>query len=226
MDETPESYAYRCLPLTIANAHGWEILSPCSFAARWHGGVEAASLEIDLSDAPAANFVPQSLFGSGIITIHIEGVIRTPPGWNLWVSGPPNSPKDGVAPLSGVVESDWSPYTFTMNWKVTRTDEWVRFDENEPICFFFPIQRGSLERFAPRVAPMSDDAGLSAQFDQWSRARLEFHQQMQRDLPENPSDRWQKLYYRGVCPDGSTKVGDHEIKLRVRPFLKPDGEPL
>ncbi len=26
MDDSPQSYAYRCLPLTIANTHGWEIL--------------------------------------------------------------------------------------------------------------------------------------------------------------------------------------------------------
>ena len=31
MDKTPQSYAYRCLPLNIANAHGWEILSPSTF---------------------------------------------------------------------------------------------------------------------------------------------------------------------------------------------------
>src|SRR5215210_4179466 len=154
MDATPESYAYRCLPLTIANVHGWEILNPCAFAARWGGGVEASSLEIDLSDAPDANFVPQSLFGSGIVTIHIEGLIRTAPGWNLWVCGPPNTPKDGVAALAGLIETDWSPYTFTMNWKLTRADEWVRFDENEPICFFFPVARGSVERIEPRIAPM------------------------------------------------------------------------
>ena len=27
MDATPESFAYRCLPLDIANAHGWELLN-------------------------------------------------------------------------------------------------------------------------------------------------------------------------------------------------------
>src|SRR5689334_8953002 len=36
MDATPEAFAYRCLPLNIANAHGWEILSPCSFEAIWY----------------------------------------------------------------------------------------------------------------------------------------------------------------------------------------------
>ena len=39
MDATPESFAYRCLPLNIANAHGWEILCPCGFEAVWNGDV-------------------------------------------------------------------------------------------------------------------------------------------------------------------------------------------
>ena len=38
MDATPGSFAYRCLPLNIANAHGWEVLSPCAFDAVWDGG--------------------------------------------------------------------------------------------------------------------------------------------------------------------------------------------
>ena len=61
MDDTPESYAYRFLPLSIANSHGWEILSPCTFAVRWHGGADAASIEIDLSEAGNAEFVAQSV---------------------------------------------------------------------------------------------------------------------------------------------------------------------
>ena len=38
MDATPEAFAYRCLPLNIANAHGWEILTPFGFEAYWRGG--------------------------------------------------------------------------------------------------------------------------------------------------------------------------------------------
>ena len=223
MDDTPESYAYRCLPLSIANSHGWEILSPCTFAVRWHGAAEASSLEIDLSEAGSAEFVPQSLFGSGVLTIHVEGVLRTSPGWNLWVSGPPNTFKDGIAPLAGVIETDWSPYTFTINWKVTRPGEWIRFEENEPVCFFFPIPRAACEQFEPRIAPMSENAELEAEFNDWARARLEFHQKMHREAPEIPSDRWQKLYYRGVLPDGKRAIEDHEIKLRICPFTGRGG---
>jgi Family of unknown function (DUF6065) len=43
-------------------------------------------------------------------------VFRTPPGCNLYVRGPANSPKDGIAALEGIIETDWSEATFTMNW--------------------------------------------------------------------------------------------------------------
>src|SRR5947207_12465604 len=44
MDRTPNGFAYRCLPLNIANAHGWLILNTVPFIAEWNG--EAAIGEI------------------------------------------------------------------------------------------------------------------------------------------------------------------------------------
>src|SRR5215472_5577431 len=37
MDRTPNGFAYRCLPLNIANAHGWLILNTVPFIAQWNG---------------------------------------------------------------------------------------------------------------------------------------------------------------------------------------------
>ena len=36
------------------------------------------------------------------------------------VTGPFNQPKDAIQPLTAIVETDWAPFTFTMNWKFTR----------------------------------------------------------------------------------------------------------
>ena len=137
MTETPEAFAYRCLPLNIANAHGWEVLSPCTFDARWWGGTATDQVEIKLMSDSDPRIAPVSLFGQGILTFHIAGLFRTPPGWNLWVGGSPNRPKENIYPLTGVVETDWAPYTFTMNWRFTRRYRWVRFEAREPICFSF-----------------------------------------------------------------------------------------
>ena len=132
----PAQFAYRCLPLNIANAHGWEVGAAITCAARWNGGTGVDAVEVWTEPGAPAHRGPVSLFGQSVLTFHIEGIMRTPLGWNLWVGGPPNSSKDGIAPLPGLIETDWLPFTFTMNWRFTRAGEWVRFDRGEAIAFF------------------------------------------------------------------------------------------
>lgn len=220
MDASPQGSAYRCLPLDIANAHGWEILTPVGFSAYWRGGDHPVDVIIQPDVGMPSISVPVSLFGQATLTIHIQGIFRTPPGWNLIVGGSPNSAKDGIAPLSGIIETDWSPYTFTMNWRFTRRNHWIRFDAGEPICFFYPIQRGILDQFNPRIAPISDEPGLAEKRTDWSRGRDEFHRQIKIHPPMKPADQWQKDYFRGLCPSGELGVEDHQTKLKLRPFAK------
>jgi hypothetical protein len=218
MDDTPESFAYRCLPLNIANAHGWEVLSPCAFDTTWNGetGVDAVTIRPEPGARPER--IPVSLFGQGVLTFHIEAIFRTPEGWNLWVGGSPNRGKDGISPLTGVIETDWSPFTFTMNWRFTRPGQWVHFDALEPICFLFPVQRAAIEDFVPKFESLETDPATMERFRAWSRARDEFHQRMTTDAPRTPADRWQKHYYRGVDVSGESHVKDHRAKLRLRRF--------
>jgi hypothetical protein len=218
MDATPEAFAYRCLPLNIANAHGWEVLSPCAFEAAWDGrpGIEGVSIRLDPGSEPYVQ--PASIFGQGVMTFHIEALFRTPPGWDLWVSGSPNRPKDGIAPLTGVVETDWSPFTFTMNWRFTRPNLWVRFERFEPICFFFPVMRDALTRVEPHYEPIESAPELAQGFADWSRERDAFQRRIARNPPKAPSDRWQKHYYRGVDIGDKSHTETHRTKLRLPEF--------
>jgi hypothetical protein len=231
MDESPESFAYRCLPLNIANAHGWEILSPCGFEAEWNGGPAVNDAVVRVDDGAAAEQVPVALFGQGTITFHVEGLFRTPPGYNLWVGGPPNSAKDGIAPLNGIIETDWSPFTFTMNWRFTRAHHPIRFEVNEPFCFFFPIERGLIESVRPRILPMEEEHELKRRFEEWSAARDKFQAEVAVSPPDKPSEKWQKFYYRGVDACGAPGAPDHQSKLRVaefegaEPFHRPSPAP-
>ena len=221
MDETPNAFAYRCLPLAIANAHGWELLSPCGFEAEWTGGPRVEDIVVRLdAGAPAGQVVP--LFGQGVLTFHVDGLFRTPPGYDLWIGGPPNSAKDGIAPLSGVIETDWSPYSFTMNWRFTRPGQAVRFEENEPFCFLFPVERRLLEQVKPRIAPVDEAPDLKEQFEAWSASRDRFHAEMTKNRPATPAATWQKAYYRGVDAHGAPGPGDHRSKVRLAEFEGAD----
>jgi hypothetical protein len=219
MDETPEGFAYRCLPLNIANSHGWEVLNPYPFSAIWDGGPGRQA--ISLAAENPAHLPALSHFGSGVLTFHIPAVFRTEAGFNLFVTGPVNSPKDGIAPLAGVIETDWAPYTFTMNWRFTRPGALVRFEENEPFCFFFPVARDLPESIEPEIRPLASDKEVKAQYEAWTTGRQNFL----KELPVQGSDaqarKWEKTYYRGLKPDGSAGTGEHRTKLHLRPFTEP-----
>jgi hypothetical protein len=224
MDQSVDRFAYRCLPLAIANAHGWEILAPCGFEARWNGGPAKEAVEIRYDPGADPLTAPVSLFGQATLTFHTGGLFRTPPGWNLWVTGPPNEAKDGIAPLSGVVETDWSPYTFTMNWRFTRPGHWVRFEENEPIAFLFPVPRDAIEAFEPRIRSIREEPEVEAQYLKWTRDRVALAERMRDAKPAAPADQWQKSYYRGVDAYDRPGPDDHRTKLRVKPFADAAGQ--
>jgi hypothetical protein len=217
MESTDQRYAYRCLPLNIANAHGWEILCPSGFSAIWDGepGLDAVTIHAD----PDTTAMALSHFGHGILTFHIPCLFRTEPGYDLMAQGPINRPKDGIAPLSGIIETDWAPYTFTMNWIFTNPEVTVRFEQGEPFCHIFPVKRGQLAEIEPEMKQLSAEPELEQQFKIWNESRSQFNVDLRKPGSQAQAERWQKMYYRGLEPDGkNSPIDDHATRLRLRPF--------
>jgi len=218
------------LRLSLPSAHDRQYArlgnrQPLRLSSRWHGGRGIEAVEIHPDKDTPAHLVPTSLFGEGTITFHVQGIFRTPPGWNLWVGGAPNAAKDGIAPLGGVIETDWSPYTFTMNWRFTRAKHWVSWEKDEPFCFFYPVQRGLLDAMQPEFRPLADAPDLEKSFTDWAYSRMAFQGHVLRTNPTAPTDQWQKLYYRGVGPNEIPGAPDHQTKLHLAPFKAANGPP-
>jgi hypothetical protein len=176
MDQTRERYAYRCIPLALANASGWEISLPYAFEAAWYGGDELNTVQFRCADPRIKSHVT-SHFGHGVITFHTGWLFRTSPGWAVWARGAPNTVKEGIAPLDGLVESDWLPFPFTMNWKFTRPGV-VRFEAGEPFCFITLTPLGLLDDVQPKLASLDDDPKLKAAYEQWSASRADLSQRL------------------------------------------------
>ncbi|MGQ0741548.1 MAG: DUF6065 family protein [Alphaproteobacteria bacterium] len=217
MDATGSRFAYRCLPLNIANAHGWEILCPAGFTAIWNGApaLDAISVHPD----PGTTAPALSHFGSGVLTFHVPCLFRTEPGYDLMVQGPMNRPKDAIAPLTGIVETDWAPFSFTMNWIFTRPRAVVRFEKGEPYAHLFPLRRGELENVEPRLALLSENPELKKAHEAWSASRSRFNQDLSKPDSQAQAEKWQKLYYRGVDTSGRrTGADDHRTRVKLKPF--------
>jgi Family of unknown function (DUF6065) len=218
MSATPQRFAYRCLPLNVANTYGWEILCDGGFTATWNGGngLDAISIQTDSGTPTLAS----SHFGHGILTFGVPCLFATDPGFDLMVQGPINRPKDAIAPLTGLVETDWSPYTFTMNWLFTRQGAPVRFEKDEPFCHIFPLRRGDVESVVPEFRQQTENPQLKIQRDAWEASRLQFNADLSHPDSKAKADKWQKRYYHGLDMEGRDIAPDHRTKVRVRPFAR------
>jgi len=215
MDETPNRFAYRCIPLSIANASGWQVLNPLEFEAEWNGGDGKDDIKITAPrklDVVKNNVM--SHFGCGILTFQTGYIFRTPPGWATWVRGIPNTHKEGIFALDGVVETDWLPFIFTMNWKFTRPGK-VKFEEKEPFCFVTLLPHVEMDTIEPKVRVMNQK--LFEDYVNWSNSRNKFIGKLEDGDPKAIQQGWQKNYVQGQNMSGE-RATYHVNKRRLKPF--------
>jgi hypothetical protein len=205
MTETSQGYAYRCVPLTVANTYGWTVLNPQDFVAEWNGNSSFDAVSISFKD-PAYNYA-SSHFGSGILTIHPDFIIKTEEGVSTFVRGVPNSLQDDVEPLDGIVETDWLPFTFTFNFKFTKPGT-VHFKKGDPLFSFFPIERGFIEKFEIETQRIDSDPELSNDFNVYSKSRL--------DYLNNNTGKYQKYYANGKGPEKEYNILNHQKRTNVQ----------
>ena len=205
MTETPQGYAYRCVPLTVANTYGWSVLNPYDFVAEWNGSdaTDAVSIKFKEDGYPYAS----SHFGSGILTIHPDFIIKTEKNISMFVRGVPNSIQEGIEPLDGIVETDWLPFTFTFNYKFTKPGA-VNFKKGDPLFSFFPIERGFIEKFHLETQEIASNLELNADYQAYNKSR--------QDYLDNNTGKYQKYYANGKGPEKEYEIVNHQKRTNVQ----------
>jgi hypothetical protein len=216
MDSTPSRHAYRCLPLTMANQMGWWVCNPVGFSAVWNGGRQPGSIQFSFEVAAElwAGWI-NNQFGEGIITWNTPFLFRTrPAGSRLMVCGPANYFKANLHPLTALIESDWLTMSFTMNWKIMRPGEPVRYDAGEPLFQVIPLAgnlSADLERATVHYARLAENPEVAGAYRRWQQERNQFHRRKARG--EESPDGWQKDYFQGPDPSQREVALDHRTKV-------------
>ncbi|HEY0603901.1 MAG TPA: DUF6065 family protein [Herpetosiphonaceae bacterium] len=143
-----------------ANQQGWELLCPYAVEITWNGGSAPEDIDIRIAaptDAPA--FV-QSRLGSGLLTFYPDYQLKTGGEQRLWVRGPINRPRDGIAALEQLIDASIVPYTVAVHWQCTRPDHTIRFEQGEPFATILPAPSSGLEHATLDVAELDDDGDL------------------------------------------------------------------
>lgn len=228
MDRTPENYAYRCVPLSAANTMGWEILNPVNCEFRWNG--LTPHQQVFVYREKELRFGPKSHFGTGVVTWELPFLFQTPPGYGLVVTGPANHDHADITPLDGFIRTDWLPFPFTMNWRITTPDTTVRFEQGEPIARIFPYPLELLDDTRIELRDLDENPEFKQRFEQWSAQRQKNYQQRQVKASttrpgENPDldELWNRQYAKGKGAD--TADTEHQTVFRCEPVTDRRNKP-
>lgn len=180
MEQSPQKYAYRCIPLIAANTMGWELLNPIDATIMWSGG--AMNTDVKIDQKVRDKFGPVSHFGVGMITWYVPFIFKTSPELGLIVTGPANHEKNDVVPLDAFIRTDWLPFPFTMNWRVTQKSKMVTFSKGEPIARILPYPIAMLNETELEIVELSSDPAFLTEVNQWGQARAKNVQKAQADV--------------------------------------------
>lgn len=226
MDAFNDRHPYRCLPLAIANTFGWEILCPCDVEINFTGGPKVEDITFRATDGYShINHVIDSNFSRGIMTFYTGYLFHTEPGWQLMASGPLNDPKDGLCPLTGLIETSWLPYPFTMNWQITRPGVF-HFKKGEPFCHIVPVPEGYITDIEPEIYNLSDNPELMAEKEEFQKQRADFRKRLAEGDPEATKQAWQRHYFTGRTATGNKAPESHVNKLSLSTPVDRRGTPV
>ncbi len=217
MDETAQSYSYRCLPMTYANRHGWCVRLTEDVEVIWDGNSAASGTTIIKGHDQGGKRMVDNGTGNGIVTFHLNAIPRTSPEWNLWIVGAPNLVIPGASPLSGVLESDWMFTSPTMNWKITSPNTLITFKKGDPVIFFVPVHKTELESFTLSHHSLTDDPEMQRHYDEhnaWRKAKDAAGEAV-----------FGKMYLRGKRSDGTVPDFPHNHKAKLNlhcPYTNTD----
>ena len=180
MDGSPQKYVYRCIPLIAANTMGWELINPVDAEIIWTGG--AMNTDVKIQQKTRSKFGAVSHFGVGMVTWYVPFIFKTSPDLGLIVTGPANHEHDTAVPLDAFVRTDWLPFPFTMNWRVTRKDHKVLFKAGDPIARILPYPIALLNETNMEIVELTSDPGFLDEVNQWGQARAKNVKKAQTDI--------------------------------------------
>jgi len=223
MDRTPGKYAYRCTPLSAANTMGWELLNPVTCECLWNGLTPESQLVV--YNESESRFAASSHFGSGMVTWHLPFVFRTPPGFGMVVTGPANHDKCGAVPAEAFVRTDWLPFPFTMNWRLTTPRTPVRFEQGEAICRIYPYPVSLLNEMEIELHRLEETPQFAQAMMAWGERRksdYEKREELEQQWLEKggkltQETLWNRQYAHGR---GAADV-EHETVFHCKPVRAP-----
>lgn len=129
-------HAYRCLPLSIANEIGWDVISPCDLEVKLFGDNTINGIEVD-----NGNDYFKSHFGCHTVTLQMRNYIwkSDNPDISLLIMPIPNSDHHDWRALTAIIEIEALDYPWFITIQFPPEYGKYKIKKGTPIARIIPI---------------------------------------------------------------------------------------
>lgn len=136
MDETAESHAYKCFPISLTNQLGWGISFPEDIVFIWDGISDSTPDHIKIISGEKYAYATR---GNATVSFNTGIVFKTNENISLLTMPVPNYLRDGVQPFTTIISSSFFQQPLPCALRVTRPNVKITIKANTPIFSIIPI---------------------------------------------------------------------------------------
>lgn len=209
MDNTFESHAYKCFPVSLSNQLGWGISFPEDISFIWDGISDSSPDHVKILSGQKYAYSGRA---NGTISFNSGLVFKTDTNLSLLSMPVPNLFIDGAVPFTTIMSSSFFTGPLPIAWMITKPNEVITIKAGTPVVAVLPIDLSSLNNSEMVFQDIS-------KFSQNPYNNISDPNEYMETIKRlNNSGDWSN-FYRDAVDHLKRKIGSHQVKsirLKVR----------
>jgi hypothetical protein len=202
MDNTFESHAYKCFPVSLTNQLGWGISFPEDISFIWDGVTDSSPDHVKILSGEKYAYPGRA---NGTISFYSGIVFRTNENLSLLSMPVPNLFIDGAVPFTTLISTSFYTGELPIAWMITKPNEVITIKAGTPVISVMPIDLEALNNSEMVFQPLSkfpqniyNDNNAAADYSEAIQALIKVGE-------------WSN-FYRDAVDHLKRKVGSHQVK--------------
>ena len=200
MEETADSHAYRCFPISLANGLGWGISFPEDITFIWDGISDTTPDHVKILSGES--YVHPNR-GNATISFNTGLIFKTPNDYSLLTMPVPNQHIAGVSPFTTIISTSFYNSSLPCAWRITEANREITIKAGTQVIAVIPLSLTNLQNTELHVKNYNE---MPTSYHQDYIGYNEVISHI------NQSGKFSDFYRDAVNHEGKT-VGEHEVKL-------------
>lgn len=198
MDNTWNSHAYHCFPVSLANQLGWSISFPEDISFIWDGISDSSPDHVKILKGHKYVYTGRA---NSTISFHTGIILKTNENVSIFQMPVPNLFLDGVQTLSNIMSTSFYEGEIPCVLMITKPNVEILIKANTPIASFIPIDISEMQNSIISFEDKKFASNNKINSLEYSKAIESI----------NASGKWSD-FYRNATDHVGNKIGKHQAK--------------